>query len=154
VAAYFLDSSATVKRYVVEVGSTWVTSLFHPLSGSDLAIVRITSVEVTAALFRRVRAGSLAEPDAIRALAALRHHLAATYQVFELSAEICESALDVAERHGLRGYDCAQLAAALHVQRLRAAAGLSPLILVSADLELNTAAAAEGLRVEDPNRHP
>jgi hypothetical protein len=25
---------------------------------------------------------------------------------------------------------------------------------VSADLELNTAAAAEGLRVEDPNRHP
>jgi len=32
--------------------------------------------------------------------------------------------------------------------------GLSALVIVSADLELNDAARAEGFNVEDPNNHP
>jgi predicted nucleic acid-binding protein len=148
-----LDSSAVAKRYVIEQGSAWITNLFTPAGGVELAIVRITAVEVAAALFRRTQAGSLAVSDAIRALTALRRHMVTSYQVYEVSAEVCESALDVAQGHGLRGYDCVQLATALHVQRLRAAARLGALTLVSADLELNAAASAEGIAVEDPNHH-
>jgi hypothetical protein len=60
----------------------------------------------------------------------------------------------LAERHALRGYDAVQLAAALELQTVLTASGLPALTLVSADAELNAAAAAEGLTVEDPNLHP
>jgi hypothetical protein len=39
-----------------------------------------------------------------------------------------------------------------HTERL--ALGMPPLTLVSADVALNTAAAAEGILGEDPNAHP
>ncbi len=55
----------------------------------------------------------------------------------------------IADMHVLRAYDAVQLAAALDILRQDAA-----LILVSADADLNAAASAEGLPVEDPNLHP
>jgi len=64
---------------------------------------------------------------------------------------LIDLALEDAGRRGLRGYDCVQLAGALSIQRERFAAQLDPVVLVSADAELNAAARAEGLRVEDPN---
>jgi hypothetical protein len=45
------------------------------------------------------------------------------------------------------------LAAALQVETERRAFNMPRLILVSADLALNAAAAAEGLAIEDPNTH-
>jgi hypothetical protein len=60
--------------------------------------------------------------------------------------------MDLAERHALRGYDAIQLGAALAVNDGCRATGLS-LTIICADDELN-AAAAEGLAVENPNRHP
>ncbi len=59
-----------------------------------------------------------------------------------------------ARKHRLRAYDAVQLTAALEVHRMYQSKGLGPLILVSADQELNTAALAEGLVVEDPTGHP
>jgi hypothetical protein len=60
----------------------------------------------------------------------------------------------LARRHGLRAYDAVQLAATLQVNSMYQMTGTGPVTLVSADQELNTAATAEGLLVEDPNRHP
>ena len=40
-----------------------------------------------------------------------------------------------------------------HVHRLQETAGLGPVTLVSADRDLNTAALAEGLAVDDPTTH-
>ena len=45
-------------------------------------------------------------------------------------------------------------AAAVLLHTERQALGMPPLTLVSADIALNSAAAAEGLLVEDPNTHP
>ena len=56
--------------------------------------------------------------------------------------------------HALRAYDAVQLAVALEVNRIYQAAGSSPVTLVSADRDLNDAATAEGLTVENPNLHP
>ncbi len=53
-----------------------------------------------------------------------------------------------------RGYDAIQLATALEANEKRLQRGLSPLIIVSADSELNTASQAEGLQVENPNNYP
>jgi uncharacterized protein len=49
----------------------------------------------------------------------------------------------------LRGYDAVQLAAALEIHFQ-----IPSLTLLSAGVDLNAAAAAEGLSVDDPNTHP
>ena len=62
-AAYFLDSSALVKRYVTETGTPWVIGLLDPAARNRLYIARITGAEVTAALTRRERGGHLSATD-------------------------------------------------------------------------------------------
>lgn len=63
VSAYFLDSSALVKRYVPETGSAWVQALADVATGNLLIIARITWVEVLSALARRQREGSLSDTE-------------------------------------------------------------------------------------------
>ena len=153
-AAYLLDSSAAVKLYVAERGTPWLIHLASAAQGHELFIVRITAVEIVAALYRRVRAMALTSAQAVGAVAALRRDLTGSYRIIEVSPVLADQALLMAARHGLRGYDCVQLAGAVLAHNARVAAGISPLALVSADAELNAAAQAEGLNVDDPNTHP
>ena len=60
----------------------------------------------------------------------------------------------MAEKHRLRGYDAVQLAAALELNSIRLAMGGQTLVFVSADVNLNNSASAEGLTVDNPNLHP
>jgi predicted nucleic acid-binding protein len=53
VAAYFVDSSALVKRYVQEAGTRWVRNLTRRNTPNDNYLARITVVEVTSAVARR-----------------------------------------------------------------------------------------------------
>ena len=152
--AYFIDSSGVVKRYLVEVGSAWMRSLTDPVAGNVIHLARITGVEVIAAITRRQRAGSITVPQADQLRAEFRQDLVGQYRLLELSPVLLTRAMALAELHALRGYDAVQLAAALHIQVRRLKRGLTPLTLISADAELNTAAAAEGLPVDDPNAHP
>jgi uncharacterized protein len=55
VSFYFLDSSALVKRYVTESGSSWIESVVSAEAGNTIFIARITWVEVFSALSRRQR---------------------------------------------------------------------------------------------------
>lgn len=59
----------------------------------------------------------------------------------------------LADKYELRGYDAVQLASALEVNRLRIADGLSPIVFISADNNLNSAATTEGLTADNPNNH-
>ncbi len=72
--------------------------------------------------------------------------------IIELTAALAEAAMNLAEGRALRGYDSVQLAAALELNVAFAVTG-SAITMVSADEELNTAARAEGLVVENPNLH-
>ncbi len=153
-AIYYPDSSALCKRYVAEVGSAWLRALLAPTTGCTVVIGRMTTVEIIAALSRRERAGSLTSADATLARADFRSDLSHEYQVVEITETIADYAMQLAETHKLRGYDAVQLAAALSVNTQLLAAAQSPLILISADAELNAAASDEGLHVEDPNTHP
>jgi len=63
-AVYFVDSSALVKRYISEIGSTWVLSLFDPALDNDILIAAITGVEIVAAIIAvviKVRTELIAE---------------------------------------------------------------------------------------------
>jgi uncharacterized protein len=153
-AVFFLDSSALVKRYLSETGTTWVESLFDAGAGHVVFIAAVTGVEMVAAITRRARGGTISPPDAAAACAQLRADLSVDYQVVELSTLVLARAMDLAETGGLRGYDAIQLAAALALQTVRSTSGLPPLTFVSADTELNAVATADGLPVEDPNLHP
>jgi predicted nucleic acid-binding protein len=56
---YFLDTSGLVKRYVAEAGSAWLTGITEVTSGNQCWISVVTQVEVLAALYYRVRSGTL-----------------------------------------------------------------------------------------------
>ncbi|MGH9948010.1 MAG: type II toxin-antitoxin system VapC family toxin [Pyrinomonadaceae bacterium] len=148
----FFDSSALVKRYVNEIGSTWVTNIVDISSGNHIYIAEITGVEITAAIARRTRRDSAVEVNAV--FANLRHELNAEYLNLEIISALLQDAQNLARKHLLRGYDAVQLAVAIDFNREQLAVGLPAVTLVSADTELLDAARAEGLLVENSNQHP
>jgi uncharacterized protein len=131
-----------------------VRGLADPATGHELFLAHITRVEVTAAITRRSRGGMLAGVSVPAILAQFRHDAAHQYNIVEVTPALLDAAEALAEAHGLRAYDAVQLAVAGEVQRRRIVLGLSGITLISADRELNVAAAAEGLAVDDPNQHP
>lgn len=153
-SVYFLDSSAIVKRYVVETGTPWIKSIVNPLSGNHIHLARIAGAEVVSALSRRVRGGSITAAAGSAAIAEFRNHFASEYVTMEIMRSLIESAMDLAKTHAFRGYDPVQLAAVLEMNTDIIAIGMGSSTLISADVELHVAATAEGLVVEDPNTHP
>jgi predicted nucleic acid-binding protein len=154
VALYFLDTSTVVKRYILEIGTAWVQALTAPTAAHSLFVARVTLAETVAAVARRERGGTLDPADAATALADFQFDFSRQYRVIEVSAGLVGRASSLALRHALRGYDAVQLSAAMEASRMCQAMGLGPITVISADLELNAAAAAEGLPVDDPNMHP
>jgi hypothetical protein len=94
VSLYFLDSSALVKRYVTETGSSWIRDLTDPGARNPLIIARITWVEVLSALARREREGSLTPDDVTQAIRAFRYDLNMQYQVSEIDPALTKTAGD------------------------------------------------------------
>ena len=155
VTAYYFDSSALVKRYVIETGTAWVRSLTRRRPATVIYIAHIPAVEVTCAVARR-RKGTppLTPARASSILHRFRQHLAARYTVIEVTPELLDEAMRLGNAHRLRAYDAVQLAVALEVNRSHQADGFAPVTLISADQALNDAATAEGLTVDDPRSHP
>jgi predicted nucleic acid-binding protein len=150
-ADYFFDTSALVKRHVIEAGSGWVRSLVRAKAAHDLYIARVTVVEVTSAITRRQHCGHLSRAQAGAMLGHFRRHLVQRYHVIELTPTLFD---DAARKHRLRAYDAVQLAVVFDLHRRHQDAGLGPVTLVSADQAFNDAATDEGLNVDDPRSHP
>ena len=148
-AVDFLDISGAVKRYIQEVGIAWVQALTAPTAGHTHFLARITLPETVAAITRRERGGHLTIPDATSALADFYFDFTNQYRIVEITVSLLDQAAFLARNHALRGYDAVQLAAALVIR-----SQVPALTLVSADTDLNNAALALGLAVENPNHHP
>jgi predicted nucleic acid-binding protein len=133
----YLDSSAAVKLYVAEAGSARVRAAV--VADPVVVTVRVSFVEISAALHAATRLGRVADGPSV--VAAFRGHWPA-YVVVEVDRQLAESAADLAGRHALRAYDAVQLAAAL------AASGGVPSTVRFATFDgaLARAAAAEGLQ--------
>lgn len=148
----FLDSSAVVKCYVAETGSVWTRSILDD-ENNVVYVVSLSRVETISALTRRLRRGDISRGQFDVASEQFRLDLTTQFEIVGLTDQMIEEASTLAEKHGLRAYDAVQLAVALDTSRVISQVELTQLILVSADLELNAAAAAERLNVEDPNNH-
>jgi uncharacterized protein len=154
VAGYFVDSSALVKRYVQETGTGWVRDITRHSPSTIIYIARITAVELTCAVARRRKGKTLTPRRASSILHRFDKHLDGRYVVVEVTPSLLDDAMRLGNAHALRAYDAVQLAGALEVNRIYQAAGSGSVTLVSADCDLNAAATAEGLLVENPNSHP
>ena len=152
-SAYFCDSSAIVKRYVVETGSDWISAVTDPAVGNRIYVARITLVEVVSAISRRERGGHILAADADKSRANFEKDFSIQFRKVEITEDLTEIAAQLAKNYNLRGYDAVQLSAALETEKERISSGLSPLTLLSADIDLNAAAENEGLAVDDPNDH-
>lgn len=153
-ACYF-DTSALVKRCVLEAGSDHVMALIA--TGQPIYIARITTVEMISALIRRQRTDQRAtRPAGMKSpisqiISAFRAEYASdAFLVVEISRPLIDEAMRMSQNHHLRGYDAVQLAAAMRVNHERAAVGAPSLVMVCADGELADAARAEKLPVDAP----
>ena len=97
---YFFDTSALVKAYMPEIGTAWVRSLLDPDAGNDIFILRLTSVEMTSAIMRRQRSGSLTADSAAIALSEFRAQLASDLFVAEITDTIIGQAIYTARGVG------------------------------------------------------
>jgi uncharacterized protein len=153
-AVFIFDASGIVKRYLTEIGSGWVQGLTDPAAAHEIFLTRLTRVEIVAAITRRGRTSPVAAAAAPALLAQFRHDVAHQYTILEITPAVLADAERLAEVHALRAYDAAQLAATADLHGDRLTQGLSRLTLISADQELNAAAIAEGIDVDDPTTHP
>lgn len=155
---YFFDTSALVKRYALEDGRKWVQGLTDPAAPNRIYVARITGAEVIAAIMQNLRKGHTTSADAAKGIADFRFDFANQYQIIEITNAVVARAMALIEAHKLRGYDGVQLAAALELNDAILSTGLSAvaassLTLASADGDINLAAPAEGLNVEDPHTY-
>ncbi len=149
---WFFDSSALVKCYIAETGSLWTRSIIDD-DDSVVYVASLARVETISALTRRLRRSDISQVEFDVACKESQLDMATQYEVVGLTERMIEEASELAQRHGLRAYDAVQLAVALNTNRIVLQVESTPLTFVSADLELNLAAAAEGLQTDDPNTH-
>ncbi|MGQ9490435.1 MAG: type II toxin-antitoxin system VapC family toxin [Anaerolineae bacterium] len=150
--AYYLDSSALVKRYVTEIGSVWVRGLCQEPANA-VFISELALVEVGSAFARRCRRGEISDEERRNYLAVFVHDCAEGYYLIPVEWPTIVRALDLTQTHSLCGYDALQLACALAAKDVLVSSGLPALTFVTADDGLLASAGAEGLPAENPNRH-
>jgi len=153
VKCYYLDASAMVKRYVNEQGSEWMRATMDSEEETLLFTSRMTIVEVISAFSRRVREGTLTLQDFVSAREMFRSDCLDDYQVMPPSLAVVDQACALLERYPLRAYDATHLATAISAQEFLTGKEYSPVTFLSADDDLNDAAKAEDLTVDNPNRH-
>ncbi len=151
-AGYFCDTSAIAKRYISEIGTGWIISLMRS-ANNEFAVAQITGVEVVSAIVRRHRGNFLTTAQADKAIHRFLRDFNNSFGVIRIDDTIIRNAIYLAQTHVLRGCDAVQLASALSLNDSLSKLGLPLFTFISTDNNLNSAAVAEGLAVDNPNNH-
>lgn len=148
--AYFLDSSALVKYYMTEPGSTWIRQRVDV--GEPILLAEITVAEVAAALGILQRKGRITARHRRDFWERFERDCVERYDLIPVVYGVIHSAALLCTRHPLKAYDAVQLAAGLALRGTLAKQDI-PLVFVSGDDTLINAAKAEGLTVDNPFWH-
>jgi predicted nucleic acid-binding protein len=149
-SSYYLDTSALIKRYLAEVGSTWIKNLVDVASGHVIVVCDLTAVEVFSTLARRRREGSITAADTLVLQTRFLADFGQGYLSIALEDIVLSRARDLLNRYPLRSLDAVQLAGAIEASNILG----EQMTFISADKNLLSAAIGEGFRVDDPNNHP
>jgi predicted nucleic acid-binding protein len=141
---FYLDTSAMVKLYIDEAGSEKIREIVFSET-NNVFISKITGAEVAAAFSRRRRMKDIAEEDYEEILSDFVSDYENLFAKSEVTDSVISLAVELTKRQALRGYDAVQLASVLTL----GAEINDNLIFISADVDLNDMARAEGLVVED-----
>jgi uncharacterized protein len=152
--SYYFDTSALAKRYVVEVGSSWVQAVVAQQSGQMIYTSVLTQPEIVSALQRRVREGILGADQAQQLTQRVLEHMTQSYALATITPPVITQDCALLHRHPLRAYDALHLACALAIREAITRQQLSVPVFVAADDALLAAAAAEGFPVDNPLQHP
>jgi uncharacterized protein len=136
------------------VGKRSIRDLFVSPTTEVLYTTILSRIEVVAALARRMRTGELDQQSFELQSTQFEENFGDFFTPLTVSKSIIDAASQLLRKHNLRGYDALQLASAVEMNRLLLTSGISGLIFVSADDQLNAVATAEGIPVENPNHHP
>ncbi len=157
----YFDSCALVKRYLREKGTQAVAAKFDEESRSQTGVFMsvVGYAEVLAILTRKTREGHL--PVAESQLLQDKFEDDWLFQVahVEVGVGVLGPIRGLLKKHPLKGYDAIHLASALWL-RDSVRLGKFPqttrasFLFATSDRQLKTAAAAEGLKVFDPEDNP
>lgn len=148
--AYFLDTSALAKRYIAETGSKWIQSLVKPSAQNQIVVSAIIRIEMVSLLGRRQREGTLTQAQFVTLRRNFLSHLRQRYLMIDIDEPLLARGAALSTQHMLRSLDAIQLASAVIARRSLG----SPVVFLSADQRLLTAAQNEGFLIDDPNNHP
>ncbi|MGI8493988.1 MAG: type II toxin-antitoxin system VapC family toxin [Pyrinomonadaceae bacterium] len=110
---YYADSSALLKRHVIEIGSNWIKNEFSVGSNNTVYTSKLSIAEVLSALNRRKRESSVSPADYAKFS---RDFLAVSkfqYETIDLSDAVLLESQRLLENYPLRVGDAIQLAYAL-----------------------------------------
>lgn len=136
----YFDTSALIKRFVTEKGSTFVQRVMA--KESLVATATVAYAEIYAGLTRKLRDGHLSKAEYTLVCRQFERDWPAYIRV-ELRGEILQLARELVQRHALRGFDAIHLASAISLK-----AGLDEdVTFAAADERLLRASSAEDLEV-------
>lgn len=135
----YLDTSALIKRFVDEKGSSFVQAIVT--RRGPIATAKIAYAEVFAGLTRKMREGHLSSAQYYLACRQFEGDWQAYIRV-ELHDDLLLLARDLIRRYPLKGFDAVHLASALSLNN----AIDEEVTFAAADRRILRAADAEGLR--------
>jgi len=138
----YLDTSALIKKYIEEDGSTEVVR--HWNSAEILVISTVGYAEFFSAINRKKRDGVLPDEKYSMAIEEFQDDWRTIEQI-EVTDQLNEKIAHLTTLYPLRGFDAIHLASALYFQESVA----EPVIFLCADRRLNDAARNERLIVVD-----
>lgn len=151
--AYFLDTSAIVKRYFLEKGNQWVIALCDPEQANIIYISQAALVEVVAAICRKAREQNIPDDERDELINTFRRDSQSAYIIWPVTTALYTAAGNLCRSHRLRAYDAVQLACVLRLSAEMQTDGVFAPIFVCADVKLSNIAIAEGLSTENPNNY-
>jgi predicted nucleic acid-binding protein len=147
---WYCDSSALVKRYVREAGSRW---LREQAGHHQLLTSVLTVAEVSAAMARRRRDGTISSFEFHRSRTQFTRHLkAGQYTLLPAHLEVIEQAALLTYDFPLTGYDAVHLATALHYLN-RIGVDAEQFYFLTAGDQQQRAAQAKGIKTDNPNEY-
>jgi uncharacterized protein len=148
---FWLDASALVKRYLVEIGTPLMNHFFAQAPPQRMICLLEGVGEVISVLIRRRNGGAISAAACQQSLVALRTEILNQpdiEKVERLSPQVVNSWLLI-DQHSLNSTDALILQCALDYASNLRVAGFN-LVFVSADVRLIRAAKAEGLQTIHP----
>ena len=126
----------------------------RPKRETPFLLAEISLAEVAAALAAKQRAAKgISLEQRNRVLSRFLQDCQDHFVLLSVDRSVIDRAVELTQRHRLRGYDAVQLATALEASEIMQAQTLPALTFVAADSDLLTAAAAECLSVENPLKY-